>query len=119
MWRSWPVVWLDRSERRKATVWAISSAVVMRWPRGMRASIWARAAAGLDCVESHVSYIGVQHSATMTELTRMLYLASSTAHSRVRALRPPLAAAYAEVPPWPVSATLEPMLTMAPRDFFN
>ena len=52
-----------------------------------------RAAAGSGCEESHVSYIGVQHSATITALTRMPYLASSTAHSRVSALRPPLAAA--------------------------
>ena len=39
---------------------------------------------------------------------------NSTAHSRVKAFLPPLEAAYADVPPWPVSATLDPILTMEP-----
>jgi hypothetical protein len=44
---------------------------------------------------------------------------NSTAHSRVNAFLPPFAAAYADVPPCPVSAVLDPILTMAPFYFFK
>lgn len=72
---------------------AISSHDVMRCPSGIRDSICFLVSSGAVTVESHEAYIGVQHSATITALTRMSYLASSTAHSRVSAFRPPFAAA--------------------------
>src|SRR5262245_26969253 len=92
-WIHWPVVWLDFGESRNATMLAISSQVVMRRSNGTLASILLRVWSGFGWVVSHFSYMGVQHSATITQLTRMPYLPNSTAHSRVSALRPPLAAA--------------------------
>jgi autotransporter-associated beta strand protein len=78
---------------RNTAAFAISCGVVMRPPSGMRDSMRARVAWGLGRRDSQSSYMGVKHSATTTALTRTPSGANSTAHSRVRALRPPLAAA--------------------------
>ena len=78
---------------------AISVQVVILCPNGTRDSTLRRVSSGFGTVASQVAYMGVQHSATITELTRMPYFSSSIAHSLVRAFRPPFAAAYAEVAP--------------------
>src|SRR6202008_2604622 len=105
----WPVVWLDLSDNKKATALAISSLVVIRFSNGIFERISASFFSGSGTVLIHASYNGVQHSATTTALTRILYFNNSTAHSLVNAFLPPLAAAYADVLPCPVSAVLELM----------
>ena len=51
--------------------------------------------------------------------TLIEYLIRSTAHSRVKPRTPPFAAAYPDVPPCPVMATLDPIFKMFPFDFFR
>src|SRR5688500_19580830 len=96
---SCPVVWLEHSESRNAVVFAISSAVVIRFPNGIFDSISASFAFGFGNVWIHFSYRGVQHSATIISFTRMPYLSMSTAHSSVHPFRNSFAAAYAHVQP--------------------
>src|SRR5665213_3510338 len=91
----------------------------MRLPNGIFDSISFSLACGSGNVFIQFSYSGVQHSATTIAFTRMPYLSSSTAHSRVKALRAPLDAAYAEVFPCPVSAVLEVIFRIEPFVFFN
>src|SRR5678815_2042806 len=91
----------------------------MRLPRGIFEVISFNFCSGLGSVLIHLSYKGVKHSATTTAFTRILYFNSSTAHSLVNALRPPLDAAYADVLPCPVSAVLDEILTIDPFELFN
>ena len=58
-------------------------------------------------------------SAGTTAFTRIPYSNSSTAHSRVKARIAPFDEAYPDVPPCPVIAVFEAMLTIEPRDFFR
>jgi hypothetical protein len=90
---SWPVVWLDLSLNKKATILAISSAVVIRFPKGIFSVIFFNVASGSGKLLIHFSYKGVKLSATITAFTRIPYFKSSTAHSLVREFLAPLAAA--------------------------
>src|SRR6476469_6693324 len=97
-------------------MFAISSVVVIRFSSGILSVMLFNFSSGFGKVLIQFSYNGVHDSATIIAFTRMRCGNNSTAHSRVSALRPPLAAAYADVLPCPVSAVFELMLTMQPLD---
>src|ERR1700739_1159134 len=103
-------------DRRNRTVAAISSGWVNRRPRGILEAILSCSRLGSEDRCNHVWYCGVMTYAGTTTLTRMPYLDNSSAHSVVSPRMAPFAAAYPEVPPCPVIATLDPMFTIEPRD---
>src|SRR5258705_11674525 len=108
----WLVGGLDLALSKKATALAIYSVVVIRFPNGIFDSISFNFSFGFGNVLIHFSYNGVNDSATTTAFTRMPYFNNSTAHSLVIALRPPLAAAYADVLPSPLSAVFVVIFTI-------
>ena len=72
---------------------AISCAVVILFSNGITSFISFSLLCGSENLLIQLWYKGVKHSATITAFTLMPYFNSSTAHSLVKALRPPLAAA--------------------------
>src|SRR5581483_10096565 len=91
----------------------------MRRANGIFETMFVNFSSGLGKLLSHWRYIGVITSAGTTAFTRMPYGRSSAAHSRVSARIAPLDDAYPDVPPWPVTAVLEAILTIESFDFFN
>ena len=74
-------------------MFAISSGSVILFSNGILETISFNFSSGFGNVFIQLSYSGVHDSATTTAFTLIPYFNSSTAHSRVKALRPPFAAA--------------------------
>ena len=82
-----------RSEIRNTAISAISSAVVIRLPKGIFFSISLRFDSESSNLPNHFLYSGVITSAGTIAFTRILYFSNSTAHSLVNAKWAPLEAA--------------------------
>ena len=96
---------------------ATSLGVVILFPKGILFTIDFNFSSPFLSVLIHLSYAGVQLSEIIMALTLIESLIKSTAHSRVKPSIPPFEAAYPEVPPCPVSATLDPIFKIFPFVF--
>ena len=96
---------------------ATSLGVVILFPKGILFTIDFNFSSPSLSVLIQLLYAGVQLSEIIIALTLIESLIRSTAHSRVKPSTPPFDAVYPEVPPCPVSATLDHIFKIFPLAF--